>query len=195
MSRHVDDSYQHPPRVVHRPLHSPRKSTPGEVIYLELWQDWCARNPLEWRAIFETNGPVRQRAASVAASFMVWMGCNAGTGFTWTAERFAESKVFATREHAYLAAWASENARRIGVNGGLRASECILAREHPWVHGPFGTRLDWSLVPDVTQEDNDILESMACWWSGAAARVMRSIAVPMIQAAQARERAGWSVMA
>lgn len=191
MSRHVDDDYQHPPRVVHRPLQLPREGTPGEGIYLELWQDWCARNPLEWRAIFDTNGPVRQRAASVAASFMVFMGCNGGHGFTYEAERYAKSDLFTTRESAYRAAWANANARRHGVNNGLRLSEFMLAAEHPIAQGPFGARLDWQRVPDITQEDNDILESMVAWWSGPAARVMRSIAEPRIQSENERLRAGW----
>lgn len=192
MSRRVDDDYQHPRRVVHRPLQPPRAGTPGEGIYLGLWQDWCARNPIEWRAIFDTTGPVRQRAASVAASFMVFMGCNGGRAFTFEAERYAEQPFFVGRENAFLAAWAVFNARTTGVNGGLRTSEYMLARKYPYwrraIHHWEG--IDWSCVPAITQEDNDILESMVRWWAGPAARVMRSIAVPRIESENARLRSG-----
>ena len=179
----LDDSYEMPRRVVHRPLQPARKETPGEGIYLALWVDWCQRNPREWRQIFDTTGPVRQRAASVAASFMVFMGCNGGRGFTFEAERYAKSGLFGSRERAFLAAWAIENQRHCGINHGLRTSEFMLARRHPigdqWFEGVL-----WKHVPDVTQDDNDILESMVRWWSGPTARAMREVAEPRIDAEQ-----------
>lgn len=171
-----------PPRVVHTPLAPPRKSVPGEVIYLDLWREWATIRPLEWHAIFCTTGPVRQRAASVAASFMTFMGCNCGRAFTDEAERLATSRVFPSRERAFIAAWAIENQRIYHVNRGLRTSEFMLAAEHPLEHN-FNHGVIRSLVPAVTQEDNDIIESMAIWWSTGPAGVMRSIAVPMIEAA------------
>lgn len=184
----VDDCYEHPRKVVHRPLHPPRPGTPGEGIYLSLWVDWCERNPREWRYIFDTNGPVRQRAASVAASYMVFMGCNGGRCFTHEAERLTKTSVFGSSERAYLAAWALQNARYQGINSGLRISEYMLAREHPigsqWFEG-----VRWKLVPQITQEDNDILESMVRWWAGPAARAMRRVAEPRIQSEQALHRA------
>jgi hypothetical protein len=178
-------------RVKHIPLHPPRKSTPGEGIYLELWKEWATSRPNDWLAIFETNGPVRQRAASVAASFMVFMGCNGGRCFTLTAQRFADQQMFwHLRSHAYLAAWALENQRSHGVNSGLRTSEYMLAQEHPISKGVMGGRVVRSLVPAITQEDNDILESMVRWWSSTTAQAMRSVAEPMIEAANAKLRSG-----
>jgi hypothetical protein len=192
VSRNVYDNYQHPRGVVHRPLHPARReSTPGEGIYLDMWVDWCTRNPYEWRAIFDTTGPVRQRAASVAASFMVFMGCNGGYAFSHEAERYAQQQFFFSRESAFLAAWAVYNARTGGVNGGLRTSEFMLAPAYPYVgDGGMSPRLDWKLVPNITQEDNDILESMVRWWAGPAAKVMRSIAEPLIESEKARMRSG-----
>jgi hypothetical protein len=175
----------------HIPLHPPRACTPGEGIYLGLWAEFATARPREWAAIFQTNGPVRQRAASVAASFMVFMGCNGGRDFTWHAERLAQSAVFPYREGAFLAAWALHNRRSRGVNSGLRTSEFMLAREYPIRDDAvFRGRTNWSLVPAVTQEDNDILESMAAWWSTPQAGVMREIATPMIDAAERKLRAG-----
>jgi hypothetical protein len=180
-----------PARVRHIPLHPPRAGTPGEGIYLGLWVEFATARPREWAAIFCTNGPVRQRAASVAASFMVFMGCNGGRDFTWYAERLAESAAFPYREGAFLAAWALHNRRSLGVNNGLRTSEYMLAREYPIRDEvAFRGRTNWSLVPAVTQEDNDILESMAAWWSTHPAGVMREIAQPMIDAAERKLRSG-----
>ena len=179
-----------PPRVKHIPLHPPRAGTPGEGIYLGLWVEFATARPREWAAIFTTNGPVRQRAASVAASFMVFMGCNGGRDFTWYAERLAESGAFPCREGAFLAAWALHNRRSMGVNSGLRTSEYMLAREYPIKASICGGSVSWSLVPAVTQEDNDILEGMAAWWSTCPAGVMREIATPMIEAAERKLRSG-----
>jgi hypothetical protein len=190
MSRRMDDMYEVPARIVHRPLCPPRAGTPGEGIYLELWQDWVSRNPREWAAIFDTNGPVRQRAASVAASFITFMGCNGGLCFTRKAEQYATMPEFYGPERAFVAAWAVENMRNAGVNHGLRISEYMLARRHPIDRATFGNCVSWKDVPDVTQEDNDYLESMVRWWSGHAARVMRSIAEPMIDAAKTRRLSG-----
>lgn len=179
-----------PAKVLHIPLHPPRACTPAEGIYLGLWVEFATARPREWAAIFETNGPVRQRAASVAASFMVFMGCNGGRDFTWHAERLAQSAVFPYREGAFLAAWALDNRRSRGVNSGLRMSEYMLAREYPIRDTVRNGHVNWSLVPNITQEDNDILESMAAWWSTPQAGVMREIATPMIDAAERKLRAG-----
>lgn len=179
-------------KVLHIPLAPPRKGTPGEGIYLELWREWATARPAEWRQIFhETNCPVRQRAASVAASFMVFMGCNGGEGFTHKAKTLADSGAFPYREAAFIAAWALENRRRIGIDCGLRTSEYMLAAQHPITTGIGGGRVNWKHVPNITQDDNDILECMVSWWSTGPAEVMRSIAEPMIEAAK---RKAWSQM-
>lgn len=180
------DSYP-PARVKHIPIKPPRKCTPGEGIYLQLWQEWATARPREWYSIFQTRGPVRQRAASVAASFMVFMGCSGGRCFTYTAERFAKELIFNSREGAFRAAWAIENMRSRGINHGLRTSEYMLAPEHPINSMPgYPGGVITGRVPCITQEDNDILESMVVWWSREPAEIMRSIAEPMIEAANRR---------
>lgn len=171
------------PKVVHAPMCPPRKCTPGEGIYLDLWREFATARPHDWRAIFDTKGPVRQRAASVAASFMVYMGCNWGRDFTDRAEKLASVPgLFWGREQAFVAAWAVENRRVHGMNHGLRASEYMLATRHPIQDRP-GRSIDWDALPTITAEDNDILESMAAWWGTGPAGVMREIAKPMIEAA------------
>lgn len=177
-----------PPNVLHISLAPPRECTPGEGIYLALWQEFAITRPRDWHAIFRTAGPVRQRAASVSASFMVFMGCSGGRGFTYEAERFARQKFFYSREQAFLSAWALQNSRHRGVNHGLRMSEYMLARKHPVVGKVFGAEVDRKLIPSITQDDNDILESMVAWWSTDPASVMREIAELMIESANKKKR-------
>lgn len=176
------------PKLRHVPLHPPRASVPREGLFLALWQQFAEQRPDEWRYIFRTTGPVRQRAASVAASFMVFMGCNGGHAFTYSAERLAKSGAFTCTEDAYLAAWTMENKRIHGLNHGLRTIEYMLAREHPIKHEFFNGSVDWKLVPDVSMEDADIVESMVAWWCSPTARWMREAVEAQMKAQEANER-------
>ena len=185
MSRPIDHRVS--PKLLHVPLKPPRASVPREGLFLELWQKFSDQRPEEWAFIFRTTGPVRQRAASVAASFMVFMGCNCGRGFTDSAERLAKSGAFTCTEDAYLAAWTMENKRIHGVNHGLRTIEYMLAREHPINHD-FIARVDWNLVPDVSMDDMDIVESMVAWWPSTTARWMRDSVEAQMKAMDANAR-------
>ena len=184
----MHDEFHHALDVEHTPICPPRPCTPGEGIYLSLWQEWTAANPREWLAIFNTNDRIGQRAASVAASYMVFMGCNGGRGFTHEALRTAEKDHY--RERAFLAAWAQENRRSKGINHGLRTIEYVLAAEHPIKRNGIGDYIDWEVVPAVTMHDTDIVESMVAWWAGHSAGVMREIAEPMIEAANRKRLSG-----
>ena len=176
------------PKLLHVPLQPPRASVPREGLFLALWQQFAEQRPDEWRYIFSTNGPVRQRAASVAASFMVFMGCNGGNSFTHNAERLAKSGAFTCAEDAYLAAWVQNNKRDRGVNHGLRTIEYMLAREHPIEVLFFNHRVDWKQVPNVSMEDVDIVESMVRWWCSITARWMREAVEAQMKAREANER-------
>lgn len=182
-----DDDFFEPPRVVHRPLQPPRRGTPGEEIYLALWQEFATQRPREWFHIFQDmRYKPRQRAATVAASFMTFMGCNGGAGFTHFAETLAKDMHPFSRERAFIAAWAIENTRHRGINHGLRMIEYMLAREHPIEGRIFGRGVAESRVPVVTMEDEDVVECMVKWWSGNQAACMREIAEPARISAQRR---------
>jgi len=144
-------------------------------LYLAAWQQFATERPLEWLRIFETNGQVRQRAASVAASFMVFMGCSGGACFTARAAKLWKSGAFDNVSSAFVAAWALENRRHRGVNHGLRTIEFMLAREHPIVIEWSRQKVNWKQVPAITMEDNDIIESMVVWWSSSTAELMREM--------------------
>src|SRR3546814_9812846 len=81
-------------QLSHTPLQPPRPGTPGEAIYLQLWQDYIATRQDDWRWIFnDLSSEIDQRTATVAASFMTWMECNAGMDFTHQAIRIWKTGV------------------------------------------------------------------------------------------------------
>jgi len=169
--------------LVHEPVAPPRPGTPGESIYLELWREYLAVRPERLDEILrDLPGPTTQRDATVAASFMVFMGCNGGRGLHQSAEALMCKGL--TSHQAFRLAWAQENARARAVDRGLRCIEYMLATKHPIRTDPGNVgRVDWSLVPDVTLRDIDVVESMVDWWASREGKEMRSIAEPMIEAA------------
>ena len=174
-------------RLKHLPLHPARDCVALEGIYLRLWQNFAEQRPDEWLAIFsECSFTPRQRAASVAASFMVFMGCSAGRCFTHQADRLASSGAFAWPEPAYLAQWALENKRHSYVNSGLRTIEYMLAVDYP-IRSHFPGGVDWRSVPVITMDDQDVIECMVRWWCGPTARVIRAHAADVLKAHETNE--------
>ena len=174
-------------KIRHTPLRAPRKSVAREGLFLEYWQQFAEQRPDEWKHIFRTLGPLRQRAASVAASFMVYMGCNCGMGFTHSAKKMLESGAFSNAEDAFMAAWAIENKRIHGVNCGMRTVEAMLAVEHPIEHQRGYGRVNHDKMPVISMDDMDVVESMVCWWSSTTAQWMREAVENRVQVIRAEE--------
>ncbi|AVG38503.1 hypothetical protein [Achromobacter insolitus] len=177
----------------HIPVNPPRAGFPAERIYLELWREYLRSNHDALREVFgDLCQPIDQRGARVAASFMVWMGCNAGQSFTHLAERLAQSGAFTIREHAFLAAWAVENRRIRWLNCGVICTEAMLTPGGiPRMTEMVSYSVDWRRMHSPTQYDNDVLVCMVCWWSGHSAQALRASAHRQIEAEHAKERAGW----
>ncbi|WP_313694727.1 hypothetical protein [Achromobacter mucicolens] len=175
----------------HVPVNLPRAGFPAERIYLELWREYLRGNHDALREIFgDLCQPLDQRGARVAASFMVWMGCNSGRSFTHMAERIAQSGAFATAEDAFLAAWAVENKRIRWLNSGVILTEAMLTPGGiPRMTEMVSYSVDWRRMYSPTQYDNDVLACMVRWWSGHSAQALRTIAGHQIEAEHAKERA------
>lgn len=174
--------------LFHEPVRPVRPGTVGEGIYLDLWREFVTGEPEAAAAIFHDlpSKQLDQRGASVAASFMTYMGCNGGAGFTRNAKHIAGKRFFTDTERAFVAAWALDNQRNGAVNSGLRSIEFILAETHPIVDG----RVSWDRVPTVTADDMDVIECMVKWWSSPRATLMRDRANDLIvRAHHAREAA------
>ena len=166
----------------HIPFAQPRHGTPGEGIYLRLWKEYLAVHPGKLERILNaTLRPITQRDVSICASFMVFMGCNGGRTIHLKAKLLMQHGM---REHdAFMAAWALDNQRTVGINHGLRTIEYMLAAEHPIKEGNLGSRgIDWTKVPTISMDDIDAIECMVAWWSGFDGTEMRAIAEPMIDA-------------
>ncbi len=177
--------------LLHTPIRPPRAGTPGEGIYLKLWQDYMAADPGRLHTIlWSTGSSVGQREASVCASYMTFMGCNGGSGFTHAAEQMLtigdQHRFSNTAEGRFMMAWALENRRYRGMNGGIRTVEAMLAKSDAFVATAFDRRVDWDAFSDITTTDYDTVECMVAWWSGHDASEMRAIAKPMIEAENRR---------
>lgn len=199
MTRPMDDEHDSHPQtelleLAHEPINPPRAGAPGEGIYLDLWRQYLAIDENRLAAILRntlTKEPT-QRQASVCASFMTFMGCNCGYGFTHAAEQLAygHKAPYAWSNQAYAAAWGLENRRSVGVNCGLRTIEVMLAKKL-WIDRPFlGPVVNWPALDEITTADYDTVDCMVEWWSGEEARQIRLIAGPMIEAARRRLTGG-----
>jgi hypothetical protein len=162
---HVDDDAEQLELLSfsHQPIRAPRREVLGEVVMSEKWQALMAAeapNLLDdcdeyaFRAlVHQFPRPLAQRHATVAASFINWLGTNCGRGFLHNARRMCEK--FANHREAYTAAWAIENTRHGGINRGMRVIEAALSTAR------YG---GGNLIPaDPTADDYEIVEHVVIW--------------------------------
>lgn len=160
------------------PVQPPRVSVPLEGIYLNLWLELVTQRPEEWEAVLRVQDSIDQRAATVAASFIVFMGCNAGRDFSRMAEQYCEQTTFVSRESAYVAAWAVLNQRDVWKNHNMRMVEAVLST---YTNGE-------RTHPIVTIHDIDVIDSMVRWWSTPSASLLRAAAEKQYEAVKAKRR-------
>lgn len=156
--------------IEHKPITPPRKGHDGEAAYLQLWQRFMERVGEKWDGSDDhpledfyrnTNykGPT-QRQASVAASFVMWLGTNCGRALILEADRapIERNSYRQSLDLRYLRRWELENRRELGVNGGLRLCEHIL-----WQERGTGQELDKVNAPTITVDDLDVIEVVCRW--------------------------------
>lgn len=170
--------------IDHSPIKPPRPGTPGEGIYLRLWQEYLETDPERIdKILWNVRGPTTQRDATVCASYMVFMGCNGGRSLHQAAEALMRRHGL-NEGDAFTLAWAKDNARHRGLSRGLRTIEFILAPQYPiHVEGLRQGQVNWDLVPDVSMRDIDVIDCMVAWWGSHEGAQMRAIAEPLIRAA------------
>lgn len=149
----------------HEAIRAPRKSVIGEVVMAEKWQAYMERFAEAFHDECDEYGfrslmsafpfPLTQRLATVAASFIQWLGTNCGRCFLGDAERVA--KALSDKRDAWAAAWAIENTRHASINGGVRAIEAALSPDDYWQHGRL-VRL-----PELTAHDYEAVEHVVLW--------------------------------
>lgn len=158
--------------LIHRPIRRPRTTFTGECMFAASWMRLMASpsvesevyaggfaNKLESILILYPH-EITQRTASIAASFISWLGTNNGLCFLLGARKMAEK--IGNMHDGYVAAWAIENRRSQGINYGVRTIEAVLSEEDS-SQDLFGYRPNVPLLSAAEVEVVDILvEWIAC---------------------------------
>ena len=147
----------------HEPLKRVREDVAGEGIFVRLWQE-LMQSPIEEHSrIIVTPATklgeimmfspveVTQRTASVCAEFCRYLGTNGGRAYLYLIDE--QSKLQRSRERGACAAWALENARSFGINGGRRTIEFLLSSVWGETANPA----------DISYEDVEAVDIMAAW--------------------------------
>jgi len=161
-----------PVALDHSPIRPPRDGFIGEAVFAELWKarmdlarDWIS--PVDRGALGEIldhlEQPVTQRDASVAASFISWLGTNVGSSFLDQTDALS-CLVRHDAPSAYVAEWAAKNRRLRHVNLGWRSIELfMMTKEQSDRVNREGTRPGPGEAVDITVRDLEVAEQIAAW--------------------------------
>jgi hypothetical protein len=154
----------------HKSLRPPRVGFIGETVFAAYWVNLMAIPAPTWYdsqtnhqlllILHDMPGTITQRHATVAATLVTWLGTNCGRAFLSDAQQL-EQKMGRFAGHAYPAAWAIENARSSGINGGFRTVEHLLAPDDHFGRNSRGHGL--SFQPELTADDLEVMEHVAKW--------------------------------
>lgn len=169
---HEGEQVIEPIELIHRPIRRPRTTFTGECMFAASWmrlmaspkvesERYCGGYANKLESIL-TLYPheITQRTASIAASFISWLGTNNGLCFLLGARKMAET--LGNIQDGYVAAWAIENRRAQGINYGVRTIEAVLSEEDSG-RDLFGYRPNIPILSAAEVEVVDILvEWIAC---------------------------------
>ncbi len=172
---HIDTSYLNDLGPLnHSPHRPPRQNDLREEVFAERWKLFM-NTPLAQLDACEPPSPpnirladiltdccrdITQRDATVAASFICYLGTNGGYSFLRFAEQyFAALKT--DRPNSYLSAWEVTNRRQSYTNNGIRTIEYMLADED--MFNPKTGSLD--RLPTITSSDLEVAQCVAIWLS------------------------------
>ncbi|MFM0405318.1 hypothetical protein [Paraburkholderia dipogonis] len=158
--------------LLHRPISGPRDGHIGEQVFVEKWIELQQREG-KFREVDEPEHTanldrilrhvqlpeISERECSVAASWACYLGCNVGASVIHLGDRL---KTGAGEYRRFAAAWAIHNTRSIGVNGGYRAIEIMLApTDHlntdPLSYGGL------KRAPNLSLTDYEVVEHLWLW--------------------------------
>lgn len=175
--------------IVNEPLMPPRRGHEGEQIFLEIWQRFAREVPEDFESIFmHTRRQWNQRAASVAASFAMWLGTMGGLCFTEKAKRLMNNTGLGF-DSAFIVAFALENTRTSWVNDGIRAIEFVMEEQGRPIHGKgWAVYVIRENVPEVTIHDLDVIECMCRWLASPQGQTFLRTGNRRIEAAREEHR-------
>jgi hypothetical protein len=130
----------------------------GEQVFSSAWSELMVQKPEHddpneslGAVLHEYCGQLTQRVATVAATFICWLGTQGGEVYLDAAERLFEQAENSRRE-AYLMAWSLHNLRRYHTSSGFRCVEMILAKDT--------NSLD---IPAVSLADLEVVDHLVQW--------------------------------
>lgn len=129
----------------------------GEQVFSSAWSDLMARKPEHddpneslGAVLHEYCGHLTQRVATVAATFICWLGTQGGATYLEAAERLFE-QAGGRRRDAYLMGWSLHNLRRYHTSSGFRCLEMILAKDTNSMNIPAISLADLEVVDHLVQ--------------------------------------------
>jgi hypothetical protein len=140
----------------------PARNDIGEQVFSRRWKELMETKPSGLYATQPINYVLRgypylvdQRAASVLASMICWLGTNVGKSFLLLAAEFRDKTT--CRYDCYLAAWGVRNARKVGLNSCARQLEFLTRTQDDMDKGVF---------QDVSVRDLEAIEQLCIWLGG-----------------------------
>lgn len=180
-TRDYDKTFDEWVELKHEPECATRPEVYGEGIFLEAWQRLMAKHPdhgdgelneMFCHVFSDIGGPANQRQATVASSFIAWLGTNCGRDYLRQARVVMEYMLKASHPSvkrcgrwSYLAAWSNYDCRQAGINGGNRTLEAILQNvdihdaeivDHLvlWLGSPEGQELIEEAEAEIVETQN-----------------------------------------
>jgi hypothetical protein len=101
--------------------------------------------------------PLTQSHASLAASFIIWLGTNCGNCFLDQAKKLVAANPHMRKSQMFLAQWAIENRRTSGINHSGRMIEHLMDTAE---NGMFGRSAPF---PVPTAAECEVVEHVAFW--------------------------------
>lgn len=140
----------------HEPIR-PVRNMIEEQVFSRRWKELMgSKEPYEsgmiGRVMKGYPYTIDQRAASVAASFVCWLGTNVGQSYM-SLGRDIQEKTSALRT-AYVAAWGAQNCRLFGHNSNARQIEFLTRSQ---------ADMDKDIFTEVSVKDLEAVEQVALW--------------------------------
>ena len=151
--------------LLHESIRPDRQDIIGEVVFSEHWKRLMAQQ-LEFDSDYEDDAPrlssiigrrANQRAATVAATIVQWLGTNVGGSLLYEAERVR--RVLNNTANCFLMQWAVENCRRGYLNRGVRILEVLMVKpdvQRDWAGHPYE-------IASITKRDIETVEQLMLW--------------------------------
>lgn len=151
------------PLFEHKAIAMPRKGFLAENVFYDNWvqmltQDRDMSEPDNQRfadVLGSYGHEINERVATVAATFISWLGTNVGFSYRDEARRL--SKVVPYKHDAYLMAWAVHNLRHSSVSAGRRQLEACLSNPALDKHDHINR------APVLSSQDYEVVEHLVVW--------------------------------